>query len=80
MASRLEEKVMAIVATVFKMPPEQVSMQTSQENVQAWDSLNLVNLMIAVESEFDVELGIEQASKLTSVEAIIQALGDKGVK
>lgn len=44
---------------------------------ESWDSFSQVNLMIAIESEFEVEFESDEIAELTSWEAIVMALSTK---
>lgn len=79
MPDELTESVCEIVATVFGAPREQISAQTTHEDLEEWDSLNLINLMIALESEFGVTLEVDDAAELLSIEKIVAVLRRRGV-
>ncbi|MHC4075030.1 MAG: acyl carrier protein [Planctomycetota bacterium] len=79
MSDNLEYRARKVVADVFDLPLDQVELNTSNKTVENWDSLNLINLMIGIESEFDITLGVEQAIKLVSVEAILDILRNKDI-
>jgi acyl carrier protein len=75
----LENRVKQIISAVFNLPLETITIQTSNKNVKNWDSLNIINLMIAIESEFGVTLDVDEAVDLLSVEKIIGILHTKGL-
>jgi acyl carrier protein len=79
MPDELTESVCKIVATVFGAPLEEISAQTTHEDLEEWDSLNLINLMIALESEFGVTLEVDDAAELLSIEKIVAVLRGRGV-
>ena len=79
MTAREESRRALIVATVFGAPLEEISAQTSHEDLEEWDSLNLINLMIALESEFGVTLEVEDAAELLSIEKIVAVLRGRGL-
>jgi acyl carrier protein len=71
-------RVCQVVADVLGVPADSVNAQTSYENVNAWDSLNIVKLVMAVESEFEVAVSPDDAVSFTSVAAIVQVLDRQG--
>jgi|GEM_PF-803852 acyl carrier protein len=77
--SDLESRVFRIVGEVFGLPIEQVTMQTNHDTVKTWDSLNLINLLMAIEVEFGVSIDPEEATELLSVELIIEVLREKKI-
>ena len=77
MPEPLELRVRRVVSSVLGLPIEQVTLKTSHDDVENWDSLSIVNLMMAIEEEFQVGLSPEEAGDLLSVELITQVLQEK---
>ena len=71
-------KVQSIVAITLKVPPDKITRETSDKDLVIWDSLAHVNLMMSLEQTFDLSLEVEDFGKLTSVEAILNYLEEKG--
>jgi len=76
----VEQRTRRLVAEVFGLPLESVTRATSHETVEEWDSINVLNLLMAVESEFDVVVSPEEAASFMSVEKILAVLQTKGVQ
>jgi len=74
----VEYRTRKIVAEVFGIPLEQVTTQTSSETVEDWDSLNILNVLMAVEGEFGVSITPEEAASFVSVARILDVLTSKG--
>ncbi len=53
------------------------SMDTSMDDIQEWDSLNQVRLLMAVEQEFGIRFELEEMEQLTSVAALVEAISRK---
>jgi acyl carrier protein len=79
MPSTVEERTRQVVAEVFGLPLDQVTLATSYETVENWDSLNLLNVLMSVEAEFEVTIDPEEAASFVSVEKILNVLRTKGV-
>jgi|WetSurMetagenome_2_1015567.scaffolds.fasta_scaffold39879_3 acyl carrier protein len=79
MTEQLELRVKQLVADVFGLPLEIITIESSQKSVSNWDSLMIINLMMAIESEFGVTLDVDEAVDLLSVKKIIGILNSKGV-
>jgi acyl carrier protein len=41
------------------------------EDVEGWDSVNFLNLVVAIEDEFDLRMSTLEAASLNSVDAIL---------
>jgi citrate synthase len=68
-------EVRALVAEVLGIDPTEVSDALAFGERPEWDSLNHVNLMLALEERLGVEIGAEQMVELASVSAIEQFAG-----
>jgi acyl carrier protein len=74
MSKSIHDRVCAVIASVFGIPIASINEGTSSNSVETWDSMNHIQLIVAIESEFEVSFEPEQAIGLTSVRAIEQAL------
>jgi acyl carrier protein len=78
MSEVLEKKVYEIVSSVFGVPQGTINAQSSNKSVSNWDSFNIINLMLALESEFEITIDVDEAASLQSVKAILDVLRQKG--
>ena len=70
----LLDQVRQTVAVTLDVPLESITQETSQENFALWDSVAHVNLILALEQEFDIQLEVEEFNQLNSIAAIIAYL------
>lgn len=59
---------------ILQVPEEAITRDTKQSDLEAWDSLEHLNLMLALEQEFDLTLDVDDLQNLTSVAAILRHL------
>jgi acyl carrier protein len=71
-------KVQQLIATTLKISPFGITRNTKDSDIAAWDSLAHVNLMMSLEQTFELFLEVEDFSRLTSVPAILDYLGEHG--
>jgi acyl carrier protein len=71
------ERVRKIVAGVFGLPLGQVRAESSPDNIETWDSLQHLNLVLALEQEFRTQFKPEEIEQLLSVELIAALLEEK---
>ena len=55
MENKLEDRIKNIMSAVFEIPEEQIKDNSSPDTIESWDSLKHMNLIIALEEEFEVE-------------------------
>jgi len=68
------EKVLSLMAIAFNVERALLNEDTSQKNLSAWDSLRHLNLIVALEDEFEVSFEPEQIAMMTSFAVIIEEL------
>ncbi|HEV3040231.1 MAG TPA: phosphopantetheine-binding protein [Candidatus Angelobacter sp.] len=73
MPDEITEKVLDLIASTKRLPREQVSVNSSFEEL-GLDSLDAINLIYEVETEFDVSVSNELANSITSVPALVEKL------
>jgi len=77
MSSQLFERVRGIAADVLQVPVPQLTMESSTENVESWDSVHHLNLVLALEQEFDLQFEPEEMDQMHSISHIINVLENK---
>ena len=71
MADNIADKVKDIIVQNLNVPEEQVTPEAKFIEDLGADSLDTVELVMAFEEEFDIEVPDEEAEKLVSVGAVI---------
>lgn len=71
MAEHVESRVRRMVADVLGVPQAQVTRDTSPESVEAWDSVQHLNIVLSLEQEFGVSVPPEDIDRLKSVGDIV---------
>ena len=61
------EKLQAIIAEVMDVDPEEITMETSFVDDLGADSLDLSQIIMAVEEEYDIEIPNEAFEKIATV-------------
>ena len=69
--SNIEERVKKIVAEQLGVKEEEVTAEKSFVDDLGADSLDTVELVMALEEEFETEIPDEEAEKITTVQAAI---------
>lgn len=72
------DRILRVVSLVMEVPIEKLNKESSPDNVENWDSLKHMNLILALEEEFDVTFSDEEIVELLSVEIIVEVLKEKG--
>jgi acyl carrier protein len=67
---KIELSIQQIMADVFEKSEEQISIDSTQDDIDSWDSIKHINLIVALEEEFGIELPIEEIGNLISFKLI----------
>ena len=79
-AKQVEEKVKNIIVEQLGVEPEQVKPEAQFVNDLGADSLDTVELIMALEEEFDIEIPDEQAEKIKTVGEALAHITAKAAK
>jgi acyl carrier protein len=70
----IESVVFKTASEIFGVSMNQINENSSMETIKEWDSLNHMNLMMALEEEFSIQFDNDEVMKLTSIPAILTSL------
>jgi len=73
------EKLQEIMATALELPPGAIREDSTMEEIEEWDSLGHVHIMVALEQAFDLYMDVDDFAELDSVPAILQYLESENV-
>ncbi len=79
-AKNVEERVKNIIVEQLGVEPEQVKPEAQFVNDLGADSLDTVELIMALEEEFDIEIPDEQAEKIKTVGEALEHIKNKAAK
>ena len=74
------EKMKEIIAEQLSVEAEGITMETSFKEDLGADSLDLFELVMALEDEYSVEIPSEDLEKLATVGDVVEYLKGKGVE
>jgi acyl carrier protein len=67
----IEGRVREVIASVFALAPDDMPAQLAPDTLPGWSSLRQVQLMLALEKEFDVEVDPNVIPDLVTEQAIV---------
>lgn len=72
------DSIKKVMGELFGLTPEQIPDDATMETLDAWDSLNHMELMLAIEIEFGVRMTATSMLDLVSLDAICDFLKAQG--
>jgi acyl carrier protein len=76
-SASIEARVRGLAADIFSVAQKDITIDSSPGTIGTWDSLQHLNLVLAVEQEFDVQFTPEEVETLTTVNAFVELLERK---
>lgn len=73
-------KVEGVVAEALQLPPAEINDDLTMKDAEAWDSLKHMELIVALETAFDVQLTFEEIVAMQSVREIKRVLAERSVE
>ena len=69
-------KIKQVMSAVFEIPVESIVDDASSDNIENWDSLRHLNLILALEEEFGVSIPDEEVGNLVNYKLIELIIND----
>lgn len=71
----MENKVINIISSISKISPEELNAKKDVEKL--WESITHVEIIVALEEEFDIMFEQEEIAQMTTVSKIIDLVSSK---
>jgi acyl carrier protein len=72
-------RVSKVFSEVLGVAADTITDDTSPDNTPQWDSMAAMNLVVAIEDEFDVRLSTAEIVSMRNVAIVKKVLASKGV-
>ena len=66
----LRERILKVMSLVFEVSVETLNEESSSDTIGSWDSLKHLNLILALEEEFNIEIPDEEVGNLMNYKLI----------
>lgn len=68
------EKLKKIIAEVLNVDPDEITIETTFQDDLGADSLDVYQIIMGIEEEFDIEIPAETAEQVTTVEDAVEMI------
>lgn len=75
--ARLLDDLTTLAADVLRVPRSQIDMESTPQRIENWDSIEHVNLLVAIEQQFGVEFDPDEMAQMDSIGKIGETLSRK---
>ena len=72
-----QEKLKDIFCNLFSLSPGAIHDQLSADDVEAWDSMQHLNLVLSIEEEFGISVTPEEATEMLNFRLVLMLIEEK---
>ena len=66
----LQQRIFEVMSLVFEVSLDKLNEDSSSDSIETWDSLKHLNLILALEEEFNIEIPDEEVGNLMNYKLI----------
>ncbi len=74
----IDERIKDVMAGVFGIDTSTINEESSQDNIEQWDSIKTLDLIVSLEEEFGVSIPLEEVGNMTNFKYIKLTLEELG--
>ena len=74
----MEDRLRKLLAVLLGVDEQQIDENASTETIEGWDSLKQMNIVVALEEEFDIQFSEEESILSDSYKSLVDLLRSKG--
>ncbi|VAW87162.1 hypothetical protein MNBD_GAMMA16-16 [hydrothermal vent metagenome] len=72
----MQDNVFEIASEIFGIDEEIITLETSPDTIDNWDSMNQLKLVTAIEEEFSINLSMAEIESIVNVKTLINVIQD----
>lgn len=76
----MKDRVKEIMAIIFDKDVNSITDDASPDNIDLWDSLHHMNLIVSLEEEFEVQFTDDELIEMMNLPLILEVLKEKGIE
>jgi acyl carrier protein len=73
----MENRIKNVMSAVFEISIKDINEDSSPDSIDNWDSLNLMNLVVSLEEEFDIEFDDDEIAEMLNFKLIVEIIKEK---
>lgn len=73
----MEDRIKNVMAAVFEIDAKDINDASSSDSIDNWDSLNLMNLVVSLEEEFDIQFDDQDIVEMLNFKLICEIVKQK---
>ena len=75
----MEKELKKLMAELFKRKEDEITDSLTMKNIDVWDSLKHMELVVSIEQTFGIELTFDEIVTMQNVKEIKRILDERGI-
>ena len=75
----MNSKLVKLLSDVFDMKEIEITIDLVKDDIDSWDSLKQMDLVLSIENNYDITLEMEEIVKMSSVKSIVEIIESKNL-
>ena len=77
MTPTIFEQVQGMASDLFGVPGDQITRESSTESIEAWDSTQHLNFVLALEEKFNIQFSPEEMDQMRNIGSTVKLVERK---
>lgn len=77
MSKNVEQTIRELMSIILNIDAARIDESTSMDNTPGWDSVNQINIILALEEEFSISFEVSEFEMMVSFFDIVELVGAK---
>jgi acyl carrier protein len=73
----IKQRIVKVLSEVLNIEPEKVSSGNEFTDLEKWDSLFHLNVVLGLEKEFDLRFDVTEVMMITSIDSAVELIRQK---
>lgn len=75
----MDDKLVKLLSDVFEIKENEITIDLVKDDIDSWDSLKQMDLVLSIENNYDISLEMEEIVKMMSVKSIVETIETKNL-
>ena len=75
----MDDKLVKLLSDVFEIKENEITIDLVKDDIDSWDSLKQMDLVLSIENNYDISLEMEEIVKMSSLKSIVEIIESKNL-
>ena len=75
----MDDKLVKLLSDVFEIKETEITIDLVKDDIDSWDSLKQMDLVLSIENNYDISLEMGEIVKMSSVKSIVEMIETKNL-